>query len=69
MVDQEVHHCLRHTEVERGVERERKQTEQMVENKDVRLPGDCVVPQMVGLEFDPPGGHACRSIELLKCKL
>lgn len=67
MVDQEVHHCLRHTKVER--EGERKQAEQMVENKDARLPGDCFVPQMAGLEFDPPDGRACRSIELLKCKL
>lgn len=42
-------------------QRERKQTEQMVENKDARWPGDCVAPQMGGgVEFDPPGGCACR---------
>lgn len=26
-------------------------------------------PQMVGLEFDPPGGRALPSMELLKCEL
>lgn len=42
---------------------EGKQTEQM-ENKAARWPGDCVVPQKEGLEFDPPGGWACCTIEL-----
>lgn len=41
----------------------------MVENKEARWPGDCVVPQMEGLEFDPTGGRVCPRIELLKYEL